>query len=91
MVPSLCRAALREVVPGRHGLPLQPPGRAQPPAGGHDGDNEYPGWAEPGHQHLQEDVSDARHRGHGQGQGCCRQVRTRLVPWDGDSESRSQH
>lgn len=67
VVPLLCHAALREVVPGQHGLPLQLPGRAQPPVGGHDDDNDHPGWAEPGRQHLQEAVSDAGHRGCGQG------------------------
>lgn len=59
VTPAPCLAAGRALVPGGHGLPLQLPGRAQLPAGGHGGDSGCPGWAEPGGQHLQEAVSDA--------------------------------
>lgn len=85
--PALCLAAGRAVVPGRRGLPLRLPGRAQPPAGGHGGDSGCPGRAEPDGQHLQEAVSDAGSWGHraGQerGQGSCRQAGAGPVPGHG--------
>ena len=56
-VPPQCHTARREVVPGRHGLPLWLPGGAQPPARGYGGDSDCPGWA---------DTSVlGRHSGHG--------------------------